>query len=50
MVEFDKEVEYEGTTYYVVEILSNEFLLVVKEKLEEAKFPLETFIIPLQNK
>lgn len=43
----DRETQYNGTTYKIVEFLSSDLLLVVnKDKYNAREFPLISFVIP----
>lgn len=42
---FDKVVEYDGTTYYLIEIFDG-YALVTNQNPTTAKFPLQTLVLP----
>jgi len=43
----ERETEYLGTFYRVVEVLNSDMLLVVKkEDYDNKKYPLQTYVIP----
>ena len=46
----DREVEYNGVIYRVIEFLNSGTLLVVtKEEYDKQVFPMQTYIIPEQD-
>lgn len=43
----DRECEFQGISYRIVEVLDSNFLLVVKKiDFDNQQFPLQTYIIP----
>jgi hypothetical protein len=50
LFKMERSVEFKGEKYLVVDELPSDFLLVIKdEEAQEAKYPIQTYIIPDEN-